>query len=581
MRFFLKLLVVCGSLALTATAQAEIAPAPLPSSIDEFMQDYCEESPLDEAEIERRRAEIAPYLGVSPAEIPDSFLEWSFDEQECSDFRAALEDAGANWPELARAFQFAVSNDWNAWELWARWVSHARDVKWMVVNAPHLDRLELTTEMLLDNSRIAQLSAYAKGYNLDSDFYRRYILNYRLDDEPVTNWRPVLAERYQPAADAAADNLAQISAIAAQASRDFTVLKRGYFGNQADPLSIDNARSGTEAELALLTAAALRSQGFATRFVRENRSSKSWVEVFTGFPGLYDLEGGGEAWTDPTANTELWLPVYPAHPEQVFNKEFALELCGGRITVISAGDAFGREQVTRSYIDTGTVLPQFMRDDAMFAGYEHFSFSAWHEGRWVALDDLEYPLSAMDYPLTAGGSGDGSEAAPAALYFELGPGEYRITAGSRYPGGYVQVLTADVSLTAGERRSVSFDLTAPADIPLAALAERTVDMAKLTGPAAHLAGGVQLILIADDSEPSVRAEELLREVDLHGGTFTLLESALVFAEDGSESHYRDALGLNSEDSLPVVILLRDGATLLYLRGYNLNIAEWIERALDS
>ena len=42
----------------------------------------------------------------------------------------------------------------------------------------------------------------------------------------------------------------------------FRVVERGYFGNLADPVSVDNARAGTERELSILTAAALRAQGF-------------------------------------------------------------------------------------------------------------------------------------------------------------------------------------------------------------------------------------------------------------------------------------------------------------------------------
>ena len=462
----------------------------------------------------------------------------------------ALNDAGANWTELSKAldaFRPAGAEDSHEGKAY-------QALLWLVQSAPHLDRLELTAAGLTEDLTLALHAAQERGYDVSGDFFRRYVLNYRFDDEPVTVWRAELARRYAAAGAEgyAPGDPALIARTAVAAQAGFKVVERGYFGNLADPVSVDNARAGTERELSILTAAALRAQGFGVRFVRENRSGKSWVEVYTGPAAKYD--------------ETAWTPAYPTDPAQTGYANYARELCGGRIAVVTAGDAFGMEQVTKRYSEVGTVVPKFTRGGEELKDYEHWSICAWDGGRYVPLDDLGYPVSAGDYPL---GKPPVTEEGRTA-YILGAPGDYQLQAGTRYPGGVVHVVTRDFSLTPGQELPLELALDPPEDLPLAALVERTIGP---DGPQE----GEYLIAVVDDAEPSVRTLEMLKPLAEQSWHYMVLRRD---TQDPAEIKQLETLLIGKDDPLPVVIVLRDGKTLLYLRGYNLNLADWIRRVLQ-
>jgi len=457
--------------------------------------------------------------------------------------REALTDAGGNWEELAGALSAVYPGASQPYDQ-----QDYLNMVWLLQHATHLDRLELTSEILVENMDEALSIAGRDGWDKAGELFRRYVLNYRLDDEPVTRWRRELRLRY-------AGGERELGALVARITAGFIERERGYYGNLADPLSVDNARAGTGRELAILTAAALRAQGYPTRFVRENLSGESWVEVYDGGPGDYD----------PAA----WLPVYPGAPERTGEAGHAADLCGGRIALVTAGDAFGREQVTGRYSDICAVRPRFSEGGEPQPDFEHYSITAWHEGTFVPLDDLGYPLGELDYPP------DATEA-EGDVYYVGAPGDYRLQCGVRYPGAVVHVQTRDFEAAAGGDVLIEVALDAPADLPQAALIERTVDWRweREEGMPPLL-----LMVIYDDGEPSVRARALLAPF--------ADDERVLFEEDPYTSDcadltdwIREDLKVTDEDEKPAVILL-DGAgrTLLYLRGYDLNIADWVERAV--
>jgi hypothetical protein len=492
----------------------------------------------------------------------------------------ALEDAGTNWIEFADwlagwsyAEAFLDVNagtpadpnygrnpkkpvDRDILELWA----------WVLTHAPHLDRLELSRQMLSDNVNYA-LRVLPQPYSAyDRDFFRRYILNYRFDDEPVTNWRlPVGSAFTHPAASVYNHVKYTPQEIATVALSGFTIVERGYFGNLSDPVSILQSRAGTKRELSILVAAALRSQGYPTRFVRENRSGESWVEVYSGDLKVYD----------PAA----WTPVYPTAPEHTGDPSYAAALCGGRITVITAGDAFGREQVTGRYSPEGWVRPLFNR--ALGDGEVEYmdDFTGWTITAWspvaagfVALDDLEYPSADKDYPLSGG-----AEAPPEGTY-ALGPGKYRLECGTRYPGGLSHVQTREFDIVAGETVALTLSLDPPADLPATALVER--ELGEFTDSPRLMHRGRYVFLVADGGEPSARAAELLRPLESLSSVY-YQHWRMAGASDEERAFVKDVLKVADDDPLPVVIVVVDGKTRLYLRGYNLNVAQWVQRALEG
>ena len=516
---------------------------------------------------------IPAHAQEEPADAPDEISSWLTehipDEQIRQSTEVTLRDAGENWTELAAALEASMQDD-----------SRILDMLWLLDNAPHLDRLELRSAMLLENHELAIEWCGVDGYEQESEFFRRYILNYRIDDEPVTAWRAELRERYRP--DEPTNVPAEfnggpyllpqetvIEQLVERVASGFRIVERGYFGNLADPLAIDNARAGTERELALLCAAVLRSQGFATRFTRENMTGTSWVEVYTGVRDDYD----------PAS----WSPVYPQAPGKSGMPSHALQLCGGRIAVITAGDAFGREQVTDRYTTVAGVQPLFSRDGKPLPDFEHWTITAWHEGSYVPLDDLGYPTALADYPLTDGAAVEDEEA---QTYYLGAPGDYRLQAGLRYPGGTVQVLTRDFSINPGSLTTLELAMQTPLDLPDEALRERSI-VAELPQGFEWLSEGVQLFFVHDESEPSVRTAMLVQEFDrrddmeFHSLPWQPRPEGWEKPEDYEPQLERDVLGIAENDEMPVVILLVDGELKLYLRGYNLNVADWIRRQLGD
>jgi hypothetical protein len=307
--------------------------------------------------------------------------------------------------------------------------------------------------------------------------------------------------------------------------------------------------------------------------VREGRTGKSWVEVYTGFPDSSDSF---------SEDADLWLPVYPENPQYTFDRSFANELNEDRITVITAGDAFGREQVTANYTSVGGASPTFERNGEKVENFEHFSINAWYDGHWVPVDDLQW------YPEGTGAEADtsmlaGSEEVGDAQVYLLGAGDYRLVCGNRYPGGHVHVQTQDFSIAAGQITSLHVDMTPPADLPLTALVERKVNTSLLPEEHTTLATGIRVVLVSDDSEPSLRARNILVDtVSAHG--IAIVEyplSQLQTAEGEEKNPLAAALSVNNNDEMPIVILLVDGATKLYTVGYNLSVGQWLERALEE
>jgi len=498
--------------------------------------------------------EIAPEI---TAYVGGSTPAWADREA----LTGALVDAAGNWRELADAlstYSSVMSVPEEAGQE-PELENGYNNLVWLIVNASHLDRLELTAAVLLESVFQAGHSAEQFGYDTGSDFFRRYVLNYRLDDEPVTLWRERLKQRYLRV-DLAAPygrRLATVDEVVGQAADGYVIHERGYYGNLAAPLAIDSARAGTGRELALLCAAALRSQGYATRFVSENRSAESWVEVYDGDPAVYD----------PSA----WLPVYPTAPDRSGDSAYATELCGGRICVVTAGDAFGREQVTARYSEVCGVMPRFTELGAAQPEFEHFTICAWADGYYKPLDDLGYPLGELDYP-------EGGEEGEPAVYYIGAPGDYRFECGVRYPGAVVDVQTRDFSATPGAVVELDFSLDAPAVLPSAALVERHLDWVweKEEDMPDHL-----LVLVYDENEPSIRARELLER---YRDDPRVAYEDDPFVSDCADltDWIRDDLKVKDTDQLPVVVLLKaGGGTLLYRVGFDLAIAEWVEQALTG
>jgi hypothetical protein len=484
---------------------------------------------------------------------PQDYVQAAPDFVDHEALLAALTDAGTNWTELAQALDSCPAANNDVDQFGGLGLTY-RNMAWLIQTAPHLDRLELTAAMLKSNQDYARYAADYRGYDMKSEFFKRYVLNYRLDDEPVTAWREELVNRYLKYKSDTPGDPKEIAALVIAASAGFKTIERGYFGNLADPVSIDNARAGTERELTLLTAAVLRAMGWGVRYTREGRTGKTWVEVYTGPSDIYDASA--------------WIPVYPTAPEQTGYYTYARELCGGEIGVITAGDAFATEQVTPRYTDVCALVPHIMRGGVEDKEYKHWSIEAWYDGRYVPLDDI---AAADDATNPVVGLPEGLSAAP-GTYYVGSPGAYLLTAGVRYPGGYVHLITQKVDAQPSTPIDVALCIDPPADLPVAAMAERSAgDGAPQTG--------VHLYLVIDEKEPSDHTLRLLEPLRATPGLEYVVQEA--HASDPQAEQLIEMLKVVPEDPKPVVVLIRDGKTLLYQRGYNLNIFDWVKRALEQ
>jgi hypothetical protein len=484
-----------------------------------------------------------------PAEMPEGLGR--------KEVHAALEDAGANWVELAAAVQ------------WCKSPTEVHSIAWLVVNAPHLDRLELTDQQLFARIAAVRSSVDVLGYDPETELFRRYLLNYRFDDEPVSTWTNTIYWAFaDPTVESFVDSFVQpdLKQTVAKACANFTIIDKGYFGNLSDPVSLLHSRAGTKRELSILVAAALRSQGYATRFVRENRSGESWVEVYSGDPKTYDASA--------------WTPVYPTAPDKTGDVSYATELCGGRICVVTAGDAFGREQVTGRYTQTGAVVPLFYGTDPTTGeGTELKDFSSWaltawndQTGSYTPLDDLEYPSSDKDYPLD-------EDADNTPHSYLLGPGRYRLECGVRYPGGISHVQVQEFGVAANQSMTIAAYVMPPDDLPQTALVERY--LADFTDSPRLMHRGRYVFLVGDGGEPSLRELDLLKPLETRSSVF-FQHWRMVGATDEVRAFVKDVLKVDeTKDKLPVVIVLVDGKTTMWLQGYNLNVAQWVERALQG
>jgi hypothetical protein len=472
---------------------------------------------------------------------------------------AALKDAGQNWSELAGALDGVAQRYPDPQQAGIA----GADLAWLLINAPHLDRLELTSAVLHNTLALALTAADKQGYDPSSDFFRRYVLNYRIDDEPVTDWRVKLQGGTGPAYKAGGGlELDLLKAQATAALQGFRVRERGYFGPEADPVTLSRSKAGTKSEAALLLAANLRASGYATRFVSDNASATSWVEVYSGDPRHID--------------PQAWTPVYPQAPERSGDVQGAQDLCGGQLSVVTAGDAFGHEQVTARYAPTGTVQLVFTRGGLEQHGVEGYAITTWRNGAFLPLDDLEYPVSAMDYPLDQ--ATPAAQDAAAQRFHLAAPGDYRLEAGVRYPGGMTDVKLLPFHLNAGETKTLTLALDPPADLPQTALVERT--LASPPPVATGLQpGGRYLLAVYDGSEPSQRTRGLLEKYRAFNSVqYVDLDAS---ATDERSKALLDYLQLKPDDPRPVVAVIVDGATRLYRRGYDLSIGDWVARALGG
>ncbi len=307
-----------------------------------------------------------------------------------SELDSALADAGKNRPELERAISGAE-------EL-------ADQACWLVVHMPHLDRLEITAECLLNHIRFAN----EFRSSLPDTIFRDYLLSYRIWDEPCEDWRGPLRDAFSDCRSPGDIKKKVDKSVKLDTTRYF-------FGPFPSPLTILHKGSGSATERTVLLVAALRASGFPARLARCPSHLSVWVEYY---------------------DRGSWKPLYLDRPNG--------------ISVVLVQQGFGWAQATGRYVETGTLRLSFTIFGQPDTSFEGFSVQKREVWRWEALDDLWWPLE------------DGSGPRRGDYWvFQLAPGDYTLTWGRRNASGEPFVRVRDLKIKPGQELSLVLETDIP------------------------------------------------------------------------------------------------------------------------
>ncbi len=517
--------------------------------------------------------------GSFVAEEHQEIVEALGDHEYAEGVLEALADAGTNWVELWEAIETLEGTTW----------THAC---WLVSNMPHLDRLEMTSETLLEHVRFAYATRTQLPYITPDELFKEYILTYRIGDEPVRPWR---AEIWSTYTDLAGDTPADTArAINQWVADNLTTRERGFFGPRPDPLSVIGAGSGTESDISAVAIAMCKTFGVAARRARIS---------------VLGEEEGGYTWLEIYSDDD-WLPMYPDHPEAFGDYGFIEREHPRNVTVVSVSSAFTNAQATSRYSDTGQVTLHFTRNDEPAEDFEHFAISAWNNGAWLPLDDLGFDLE--EERMTA----DVEEGFPAVL----GNGFYVLQYGSRNARGDAYVQTVPLAIDPGDELVLTLAIDIPASETEAVdLIQRTIDPlpeidfsyasdqpGTLMFPDGLPEDKFTCVLVFDSAaEPSIRMVPSIINwargagVSVYGigvgdeidaGVFWMQhvnidDTDIAFIAD-PDGVIAEAFGHAPDDSgafpkLPFVLLVSPTGDVRYLwEGYNLAVADGLARAIE-
>jgi len=474
------------------------------------------------------------------------------DPSQRDELASTLEDAGRNWGELVRALELLEDEERDA-------------AVWLLNGAPHLDRLEMTAETLVEHVRYAFRAREEMPYAIPDDKFRPYILTYRIEEEPVDPWRKELYDRYGPLATAAGGITEAARAVNLDLADRVSEREREFFGPRQSPLLTLGSGSGTEAEIAILACAVMKAIGIpsrqaSVRALGSEPEGASWVEIFDG---------------------TAWLPLYPLEPGALGDFGRLERGHPENVTVVATRSAFESVLVTEDYTETGVIDFSFVADGEPAAGYEHFSVSVLNRGALVPLDALD-----------AAADEDGRFEAV------LGNGRYVLLAGVRDADGNPFVRMREIAVEPGGRHVVAFDVT-PGD------RSEGLDP-ELARSIGEVLEAVVLFDLAN--EPDVRMLPLIagalarrsanvaaRYVSIGeaGDGETKLDGILptdapVTALPAGETSYETpgggaiAVPMDSDDRPVVVVFDREtGARVLTHAGYDLNIDRRLSEAIDA
>lgn len=508
-------------------------------------------------------------------------LRGILDDHELKDqLMEALKASRDNWENLAAAVE-ALSGQ------------KQEDLIWQITVMPHLDRLEATSDILIEHIEYAYIAKTEFDYTVPEDMFKQYILVYRIDDEPVTRWRKMIFDRFRHmAGKTPAETARNVNEWVAD---NVSVRQRGFFGPRQAPDQVIRIGLGTEVDIAVLTAGILKALGVPSRFVRcqylgEEPGGANWVEIYDG---------------------DKWIPLYPDDASYFGDFTRYEKDKPNNVTVVSTRSAFEALQITESYTDTGTIQMNFFVRGVPQENYEHYAVSVYNDGGWLPLDDLRWiPRKTED---------DDEESDSKIHEVLVGDGTYMIQAGTRQRDGSVYFHIDEITVEPDDNILLEIHLDPPVqDLRREDLFVRELDKLPewqlplfdadgyITSRIVYRARYSVLAIFDINSEPSQRMIPLFAGPKEHQGVRYNVWG--IHAGPVEEDKLREFIEVNdidfpiaidytgevvdsyeirrvSEDEirfrrLPSIMLFYNGTMLLWDEGFDLGIKQFVLDMID-
>jgi len=497
---------------------------------------------------------------LKQAELIPPSVEARLDSSMKESLQEALADAGDNASQLIRALEHLQG-------------SLFKDGLFLIQNMPHLDRLEMTADILLHQVIYADSSRRVFPWSVPDSLYRQFILTYRLDQEPVTDWRFALWSWVRQQARHAASSEDFARKLNRWITENLREQKGEFFGGQQAPDQTFAVQRGTKQEIASLTTALLKTAGIPSRRIS--------VDALL-------LQTGGASWTEVyCVEKASWLPLYPDASEHFGDFSYREpDSLKSNIPYALASSAFENLDVTPAYTQTGNLEISFARGGSPAAGFDGFTINVFNAGAFSAIDALE------------------SVADSSGIYrCRLGEGRYWVICGVRDLTGspFVRLLPTDI--LPGETTRASVDLTPEtyvalpqsrnqeaAPVPLFAISDARGNVRSSREAVGK--SPLLIVLLYPNHEPSARTADLIRPWLSKNGTAA---PRSLWVTEGSRDESQPAevafdpegslgklFGLQSSNDYPLLVWVdKNGLITLTSRGYNLNIEALLEEGLKK
>ncbi|RLC47406.1 MAG: hypothetical protein DRH57_04125 [Candidatus Cloacimonadota bacterium] len=469
------------------------------------------------------------------------------EEEKKSELETALEDAYENRPELEKALNH-FTNEKRA------------TAEYLIKQMPHLDRLEMTAETLIEHIEYAYKTREESKIQLDDEFFQKFIATYRISYEVIKPWRKLLYNDFHYLMKEDIDT--QVREICKWVNEHIKKTERSsIFGPQQSPTQTYNGRKGTDNDKTILTIAILKSLGIPCR--------KVYTRAFT-ISEKYQVGEHGKSWLE-FYNAEKWLPVYLDAPDDIGNFQHFAKYDSVKVASVWGYDGFELTDLTENYTKTGTVKIQFFNNGKLYPDYKDFTINIFSDGFFDSLDELGESTDSTGY-----------------YQANLGNGLYYLIYGYRDGEGNPSIKIKDFFVNIDDTTHLEIDLLMPEIITeIDNVLYKKLAELKLNGNKSIITqDSIQIIIFIDNEEPSrrivpkfVEKKDIIPFIkwvlteDTSDEIKKLLQNNWLYCDKDKLS--KD-LGFNAIMDYPAVIVIKNHQLVMKSLGYNTNVIKEID-----